>query len=100
MKRSSKISSTTSSYPVQRRVVLTPAPNTQCEKRFSPAVHPCSAFDCSCLKKRLPWYKKALFFNVAKTRRMMCHARYPETPNAPVLGVPSSICKEIDYVRQ
>ena len=31
---------------------------------------------------------------------MMCHARYPETPNAPILGVPSSICKEVDYVRK
>lgn len=30
----------------------------------------------------------------------MCHARYPETPNAPILGVPSSICKEVDYVRK
>lgn len=28
-------------------------------------------------------------------RRMMCHARYPETPNAPILGAPSSICKEV-----
>jgi hypothetical protein len=50
-------------------------------KRLSPAVHPCSAF-VPAIQRRLFGTRRV----TEKQSRMMCHARYPETPKRPCSG--------------
>lgn len=86
MKRSS-ISGSTSSYPDSHLN----RPDTHVKALLQLSTHAVLLI-VPCLKRDDSVVQGARRKNKG---RMMCHARYPETPNAPVLGVPSSICKEI-----